>query len=82
MKWASYNMGAAQPTDLGWPYVWADNTGTDVLCHDNYEHVTYGDVVISGDKAYDAATYNGEMAGGCHWQKNLPSWTSWEERKR
>lgn len=57
VKWASYNMGAAQPTDLGWPYVWADNTGTDVLCHDNYENVTYGDVIIAGRKAYDAATY-------------------------
>lgn len=57
VKWASYNMGAAEPTDFGWPYVWADNTGTDVSHLDDYEKVTYGDVIISSDAEYDAATY-------------------------
>lgn len=67
VKWASYNMGATKPTDLGWPYVWADNTGTDVLYTDGYGDVTYGDVIISGNAAYDAATYK----WGADWRMPL-----------
>lgn len=57
VKWASHNLGASKPEELGWSYVWADNTGTDVKHGDNYSMVTYGDIIISGNEAYDAATY-------------------------
>lgn len=57
VKWASHNLDASKPEELGWSYVWADNTGTDVKHRDDYSKVTFGDVLISGNGAYDAATY-------------------------
>lgn len=57
VKWATHNLGASRPEELGYPYVWADNTGTDLKRSDNYEHVTYNDITISGLSDYDAATY-------------------------
>lgn len=63
VKWASHNLGASKPEELGWGYVWADNTGTDVNHRDDYSFLIdyvkneQGCPNISGIFDWDAATY-------------------------
>lgn len=66
--WASHNMGASKPEEMGFPYKWADKTGT-MNTHSSYIYM--GDTVdvmnIAGDVRFDAATYK----WGERWQ--MPS---------
>lgn len=67
VKWASHNLGASKPSEPGWRYIWADNTGTDVWSEEErkklkeniYHWFDTGmdDKGICGNETYDAAAY-------------------------
>ena len=65
VKWASHNLGASQPEELGWGYTWGDNTGTDVNHRDEDDyrglitHIqeTQEPIDISGNPSWDPAAY-------------------------
>ena len=65
VKWASHNLGASQPEELGWGYTWADNTGTDVGYEDQDDYnglVTQiqenqEPIDISGEPSWDPVAY-------------------------
>lgn len=57
VKWASHNMCASKPSDLGWAYCWGDNTGTDVKRADGYDKLDMGKKSIEGYDDYDAAAH-------------------------
>lgn len=56
--WASHNMGASKPEEIGFPYKWADKTGT-MNTHSGYIYMadTVDVMSIAGDIRFDAATY-------------------------
>lgn len=64
VKWASHNLGASQPEELGWGYTWGDNTGTDVDHSDYDGYKTFEETIwetqkpisISANSVWDPAT--------------------------
>lgn len=54
VKWASFNLGAYKPSDIGDYFYWAENEPSIVNKPKHCKVKTIGD--IAGDKKYDAAT--------------------------